>query len=77
MLCVCVQPRVADLYSLDKDELQDMLDPLKQRVNTMENEARNTLDKVSTTPFPDERRVGVYCVCSNAGVAWCCVLCLV
>ena len=48
--CVCVQPRVADLYSLDKDELQDMLDPLKQRVNNMENEARDTLDKVSTAP---------------------------
>ena len=45
----CVQPRVADLYSLDKDELQDMLDPLKQRLDTVENEAREMLDKVSST----------------------------
>ena len=57
MMRACVllpQPRVADLYSLDKDELQSMLDPLKQRLDTVESEARETLDKVSLC---------VLCVC--------------
>ena len=73
MMRACVllpQPRVADLYSLDKDELQSMLDPLKQRLDTVESEARETLDKVSLC---------VLCVCVSVCVCgmFVCVYCYV
>ncbi|KAK7100839.1 laminin subunit alpha-like isoform X2 [Littorina saxatilis] len=42
-----LQPRVADLYSLDQDEMQDMMDPLKDRLDTVESDARDTLDKAN------------------------------
>ncbi|XP_076440495.1 laminin subunit alpha-like [Babylonia areolata] len=42
-----LQPQVSELSTMDRDELQATLDPLKQRLVSVQSDARETLDKAN------------------------------
>ena len=43
------QPQVDALYTLDQDELQEIIDPLKRDRDTVQGEARSFMDRVRRT----------------------------